>query len=220
MRSEDFELFIEAFGEATSRRPVPAESLAAYRGKLPDALLALWREEGWCGYADGLIWTVDPADYEDVLEEWLAGTPFAELDDFHVFARSAFGSLYLCGGKTGASVSLLCSIHAIDALKRELKPKSAEQVESSVLSFFGAAEPEHFDLTDERGAPLFKRALKALGPLTHEEIYGFEPAIVAGGNLRLENLRRVADHPHLMILRELSPPAMPFDDPELDRLMG
>lgn len=220
MRSEDFELFIEEFGEATNRREVPAESIEAYRGKLPDALLALWQEEGWCAYADGLIWTVNPSDYEDVLDEWLAGTFLAELDDFHVFARSAFGSLYLCGGKTGASVRLLCSIHAIGALTRELKPKSVGQVNSSLESFFGAAEPEHFDLTDESGGRLFKRALKALGPLTHEEIYGFEPAIVAGGNLRLENLRRVAAHPHLMILRELSPPAMPFDEPDLDRLMG
>lgn len=189
---------------------------------MPEQLLAYWKEEGWAAYGDGLFWTVDPADYEDVLDEWLAGMPFAEWDDFHVFARSAFGSLYLCGGKTGASVRLLCPIHAIGALKRELKPKSADQANSSVLSFFGAAEPAHFDLMDENGAPLFKRALKALGPLTHEEIYGFEPAIVADGNLRLENLRRVADLPHLMILRELSPPppAMPFDDPELDRLMG
>ncbi|VFR51825.1 hypothetical protein BRI6_4080 [plant metagenome] len=220
MRSEDFELFIDEFGEATSQRPVPADVIEAYRGELPDSLLTLWQEEGWCGYAAGLLWTVDPRDYEDVLEEWLAGTPFAELDDFHVFARSAFGDLYLCGTKTGASVRLLCPLHSILAQKRNLVAKTPRQVDDSLASFFGATEPEAHDMTAEDGAPLFKRAFKLLGALAHDEIYGFEPALVAGGNLRLENLRRVAAHPHLMILRELSPPAMPFDDPELDRLMG
>jgi hypothetical protein len=61
---EDFEYFLEKMGPAFDRRDVPSSTLDRYRGKLPDQLLAYWEEHGWCGYADGLFWTVDPEEYE------------------------------------------------------------------------------------------------------------------------------------------------------------
>jgi hypothetical protein len=42
---------------------------------------------------------VNPDDYDDVLTEWITGTPLAKLDNFHVIARTAFGNLYLWGEK-------------------------------------------------------------------------------------------------------------------------
>ena len=55
MRDECFEVFIDEFGEATHRDAVPASSIEKWRGKLPDQLLTYWKEEGWCGYANGLL---------------------------------------------------------------------------------------------------------------------------------------------------------------------
>jgi hypothetical protein len=103
MRDENFEVFIDEFGEATHRVEVPVASIEKWRGKLPDQLLTNWQEEGWCGYANGLFWTVDPDDYEDIVDEWLEDIPLEQLDAFHVIARTAFGDLYLWGEKTGAS---------------------------------------------------------------------------------------------------------------------
>ena len=94
MTDEHFEFFLEKMGPAVHKRCVPAQSVERFRGKLPDQLLAYWEEHGWCGYADGLFWTVDPSEYQPVLEAWIAGTGFMAQDAYHIIARSAFGELY------------------------------------------------------------------------------------------------------------------------------
>jgi len=71
MRDEDFEVFISEFGEATYRVDVPPEAIEKWRGKLPELLLTYWQEVGWCCYANGLFWIVNPDDYEDLVDEWL-----------------------------------------------------------------------------------------------------------------------------------------------------
>jgi hypothetical protein len=57
---------------------------------------------------------------------------------------------------------------------------------------------------------LFERALHTLGPLSSTEMYGFEPALVAGGRMALEHLKKVNLDVHLTILRQLAPPKIPF----------
>jgi len=94
---QDFALFIENFGEATARDPVPEASLRRWAGILPDSLLRYWRRDGWANYGNGRLWTVNPEDYEDLMHAWLEETPFSQIDSYHVFARSGFGRLYLCG---------------------------------------------------------------------------------------------------------------------------
>ncbi|WP_286867218.1 GAD-like domain-containing protein, partial [Herbaspirillum sp. UBA812] len=79
MRDEDFEFFISNFGEATKRTAVPAASLEKWRDKLPEQLLTYWQQEGWCEYRDGLFCTVDPDEYEDLVDEWLADTGLGEV---------------------------------------------------------------------------------------------------------------------------------------------
>lgn len=136
MRDETFQLFIDEFGEASQRVNVSPETIEKWRGKLPDQLLTYWHGEGWCSYADGLFWTVDPDEYEDLVDEWLEDSPLAQIDVFHVIARTAFGTLYLCGEKTGRSASIDCCVHCITALKKNLKPKATKaDLDRSIRSF-------------------------------------------------------------------------------------
>ena len=220
MRDEVFELFTEHFGEATDRFEVPESGLVKYRGKLPDQLLTYWREEGWCSYADGLLWTVNPDDYEDLLDEWLEDTPIAELDAYHVIARTAFGHLYACGERGGRNLTIMCSLHAISAVVKELRPKSPGDRDITIQSFFAMRERVDCDLNDMNGKPLFNRALKKFGPLSSGEIYGFEPAIVSGGKMSLESLRKVDLDVHLTILRQLAVPSIPFSKVDVDKLLS
>ncbi len=44
---------------------------------------------------------------------------------------------------------------------------------------------EYNDLDD-----LFKPALKSLGPLKSDEMYGFVPALALGGQMELKNLQK------------------------------
>ena len=218
MRDEDFELFIDEFGEATSRIDVPMEALQKWRGKLPDQLLNYWQGEGWCGYANGLFWTVDPDDYEDLVDEWLADTPLEQLDSFHVIARTAFGCLYLWGEKTGDSVTVACNINSIIALSSNLK-QEMDDPDFDARVFFSNKSPDHCDLNDESGQPLFERAVAKLGPLEPDEVYGFEPALVLGGKIRLENLAKLKLDVHLTILRQLAAPTIPFSNIDIEKLI-
>jgi len=219
MKDPHFEYFIEKFGEATSSTPVPETTLAQRADKLPPILMTYWREEGWAGYANGRVWTVNPDEYEDIVDAWLEETPFVGIDNFHVIARSAFGDLYLCGETTGASVTITCIHNEILALKNQLKPKSLQDQDPSIQALFGSARLEDFDYKDINGKLLFERAVKKYGPLEPDEMYGFEPALVMGGSATLDNLRRLKLDPHLHILRQFDSPTLPFSNVDFDKLM-
>ncbi|MNJ79554.1 hypothetical protein D3C77_776150 [compost metagenome] len=52
---------------------------------------------------------------------------------------------------------------------------------------------------------LFKSALKKLGQLKSDEMYGFVPALALGGAMELKNLQKVKTIEHLEFLSQLSP---------------
>ena len=220
MRDEYFDYFIGKFGEATSRVAVSSAAISKWRGRLPDQLLRYWEEEGWCSYANGLLWTVDPEYYEDLVDEWLADTVLEQVDSFHAFARSAFGDLYLCGEHSGASVTICCQLNAISVLGSAPRAKSSEKRDASIQSFFAASALTDFDLNDDNGHPLFARALGKLGSLDIDETYGFEPALVLGGAIRLENLSKLDTDVHLTILRQLAAPQLPFTAADIEQLLN
>lgn len=217
MRDEDFAYFISKFGEAIHHQTVPAEAIDRWRGSLPDKLLDYWQTEGWCGYAKGLFWTVNPDDYEDLVDEWLEGSPLEQIDAFHVIARGAFGKLYLAGETIGCVAKINCPIHAL--YLREAKRKDRVALERELPWFFSGCKPSETDLGDVNEEPLFERALQTLGPLAPDEMYGFEPALVLGGKITLDRLRKVKLDQHLTILRQLAAPTMPFGNIDIDKLI-
>ncbi|MCQ9863049.1 GAD-like domain-containing protein [Pseudomonas aeruginosa] len=219
MRDQDFAYFIEKNGEATFRRHVSEATINEWSQKLPPLLLSIWRDEGWAGYGNGRFWLVNPDEYEHVKDAWLEETPLSKLDTFHVIARSAFGDLYLCGEKTGASTTIVSLHNEILAQKNRLKTKSLEDQNASIQALFGVSDPDDFDYQDPSGKLLFERAVKKYGPLAPDEMYGFEPALVLGGAPTLENLRRLKLDPHLLILRNFDTPTLPFSGVDLEKLM-
>jgi len=202
---EDFAYFLEKMGPSVDRRYVPPSTIDRYRGKLPDQLLTYWEEHGWCGYADGLFWTVDPQEYEPVLEAWIGDTPFMEQDAYHIIGRSAFGKLIFWGEKTGESLLIL----PWDALAFPSNG-SAEYIakghaNEAVSWFFAGLRRKDFDLDDDGQSPLFAPALKKLGRLKPDEVYGFVPAVALSGAATLANLQKVKAVEHLVILAQLAP---------------
>lgn len=220
MRDAEFEFFISNFGEATSKRAVLANDYEKWRGHLPDKLLSCWESDGWCGYQEGLFWIVNPTDYEDLVAEWLAETPLPRIDRFHVIARSAFGELYLCGENCGRVAMINCPFNGVIAVPSELRPKTSTERDQTIAAFFISGDPSDYDFDDSDGEPLFSRALEKLGPLSEDEMYGFEPALVAGGTNDLAHLRKVKIDQHLTILRQLASPSIPFGNVDIEKLGG
>jgi hypothetical protein len=196
---ENFEYFLEEFGPAFDRRDLPTSNIQHWRGKLPDQLLAYWQAYGWCGYAKGLFWTVDPLEYQPVADAWLGGTRYAEHDAYHVIARGAFGELYFWGEKTGCSLSIV----AADALALPSRDRGPD-LEKALRIFFSSRSPGSNDFSDAEGKPLFERALQKLGRLAFDEMYGFVPALALGGPPTLEHLQKVKAVEHLVFLAQLT----------------
>ncbi|BDM21800.1 hypothetical protein KMS_R15580 [Pseudomonas sp. LRP2-20] len=86
---EAFSVFIEEVGQPMHRQEVPTSAIERYKGKLPDRLLQYWSEHGWCGYGDGMFWTVNPQDYESVVASMLNSAGLEAYDRFHLIARGA-----------------------------------------------------------------------------------------------------------------------------------
>ena len=196
---EYFEYFLKQFGPPVERRWVPQSSVDRYRGKLPDQLLAYWEEHGWTGYADGLFWTVDPQEYEPVVDAWIGGTRFMEEDTYHMIARGAFGNVYLLGERSASKLHIV----APDSIMMKPSPSPSDR-DRAVLAFFGSRSRGGNDLSDVNGERLFAPALKKLGPLKHDEMYGFVPALALGGPATLDHLQKVKAVEHLVLLAQLS----------------
>jgi hypothetical protein len=196
---ECFRAFLSEFGTPIDKRYVPKSSIDRYRGKLPNQLLAYWDEHGWSGYADGLFWTVNPQEYEPVVDAWIGETSFMEEDAYHVIARGAFGSIYFFGEHHGGE------LHIIAPDSTMMSPGGTiADLDLGIRAFFGSQNPGANDFSDHNGKPLFKRALKELGALKHDEMYGFVPALALGGPGTIEHLQKVKAVEHLVLLAQLS----------------
>jgi hypothetical protein len=192
---ENFEYFLDKMGPPLEKRQVPASSIERYRGKLPDQLLSYWDEQGWCGYADGLFWTVDPQEYEPALEAWIGETPFMEQDAYHIIARSAFGKLYLWGETAGPLQLFSPGTFCIPGLR-----SSTNDMDFRMRVFFGMQSRTANDFED-----LFAPAMKKFGRLMPDEMYGFVPALALGGSSTLAHLQKVKAVEHLVMLAQLAP---------------
>lgn len=202
MRDEFIQLLIGNLGEAGSRRDVPQSSIEKYRARLPDALLRYWQEEGWCSYADGLFWIVDPEPHQEILDMWLHGTELAHIDNYHVIARDAFGSLYAWGERYQRKITVSSLAGGIVALKNQLQKRNPNP-DRAMGIFLGLSSRESLDFDDNQGKPLFQRALAKLGPVAEHEMYAFEPPLCIGGTADLEHMVKLNMDVHLMILDQL-----------------
>ncbi|WDY57245.1 GAD-like domain-containing protein [Pseudomonas sp. PSKL.D1] len=192
---EAFSIFIEQVGEPTSRQEVPPSSVEHYRGQLPDKLLEYWIEHGWCGYGDGLFWTVNPQEYEGVVTALLESADLKTYDVFHAVARGAFGDLYLFGEKSGFSLKFSTHVGRYTGSKYSL---AQDEMGLAVENFFMCRDLESNDFDD-----MFDLAIKRLGKLAPDEMYGFVPALVFGGAVRSENLEKLKVVEHLVLLAQM-----------------
>jgi len=190
------------FGPAIKSQTPKQATLDKFQDKLPERLLEYWQEYGFCGWASGLLWIVNPEDYEDILEEWLKGTPFENNDKYYVIGRTAFGNLLIWGQNSGQSIDIT-TIYSMLFPTDESERMQRLGADKCIDSFFATISREEIDKNDENDRPLFERAVKELGALEPHEMYGFTPALSLGGSARFENLEKVPVLEYLMFLAEL-----------------
>ena len=195
-----FNIFLTEFPQIPNAVAIPPSRLADYRSRLPKALLDFWMDVGWSGYGDGILWSTAPDVFDPVIEAWLGETNLLE-ENYTVIARNAFGELYLWGRKTGMNVIIEPLLGTITNFQSTL---DEGREDSAMLAFFASKKQKSSDFYDWKDKPLFKKALKKLGPLQPDEMYGFEPALAIGGTPKIENLVKVKMIEHLILLSQLT----------------
>ena len=166
-------------------RVASQEIVEKYKGILPEQLIAEWQEEGWCGFAQGLLWLVNPDDLQEPLAEWLE----AKSSGAHAFVRTAFGDV------------IFWTDHGIFFLdvNHETVFEMTQNIE--IVFHFGLCDEDYLD--NAIGRKLFREALRRLGPLEADECYGFVPAIPLGGPGTVETLQKVKLREYLSILAQI-----------------
>ncbi|VAW98613.1 hypothetical protein MNBD_GAMMA21-2432 [hydrothermal vent metagenome] len=207
---EYFEEFLngEGFAPAIECRSVDKVVLQNYENSKPYQLVNYWKEFGFCGYGEGLFWTVNPANYEDVLQMWLGNTPLWRREKFYVIARTAFGELYVRGDKSITTTIIDPHLNNILPGDDPSDDLSQEKINQSIGVFFEVKNKKSVDYLDQNDKPLFRRALKKLGPLKHDEMYTFVPALATGGIADIEHVQKVKIHEQLSLLAELDTPVI------------
>ncbi|MFQ6572322.1 GAD-like domain-containing protein [Pseudomonas sp. UM16] len=194
---EHYGFFLKNFSPVIERHEVPLSSIQRYRNKLPEQLIEYWKDYGWCGYADGLFWTVNPQDYEHILNQWLTDAGLIRQDNYYVIARSAFGVVYVWGERSGYCLTVTAYMSRFSTRTSIF---SEGKLDFGVKAFFASMSAEHNDLEH-----LFKPAVDTLGKLKGDEMYGFVPALALGGSIDLQNLQKVKAIEHLEFLSQVSP---------------
>jgi hypothetical protein len=194
-----FKVFLLEFPQQPNSAPIPPLRLQHYRSRLPIALVDFWTHAGWSGYGDGILWSSDPEVFDPAVQAWLEQTGLL-VENYTVIARNAFGELYLWGKKTGMSMIIEPLFGTVTNFQSNFQE---DREDAAMLAFFASKKQKSSDFYDWKDKPLFKRALRKLGPLQSDEMYGFEPALAIGGTPNLEHLVKVKMVEHLVFLSQL-----------------
>jgi hypothetical protein len=166
-------------------QPMPESVTQKYSDKIPDLLFDFWTKYGCAGFANGLIWVVNPDDFSHILKEWLK----AEFQDAFVFARTAFGDLFLING------------HEVFILR--VQEGAFRSLSNDLSRFIYSTLCNKDYLKNGLSNPLFKKALAKLGTLERDECYAIVPSLTLGGEFKIEYLQKTKLQPYLALLLQL-----------------
>jgi hypothetical protein len=189
------EEFRKAYGRGTQYRAFGTADRTRLAGQLPDFFLDLLESDGWASYRDGLLWAIDPRDFEPVMNAWTFPPDFGNLVPI---VRTAFGAVYALRTFTTARGTPGLSVVNLD-------PHIAEYsivgpVAEKFLTESIAEEDYIKSVFREADA---RRAAKNVGPIAWNEMYGYEPALALGGSGKPETVRRFNMFNHHLLLSQL-----------------
>ncbi|AQS85524.1 MAG: GAD-like domain-containing protein [Acetobacter aceti] len=212
--SEDFQFVLEEFGRPIGGEQVPTEVLAAYADRVPQTMLDFWKECGTGLWLDGYFQLCRPDKYQELVSLILDGDPDFPPKESVLIGFSAFGKLLIWNNTNYfLSLSLYNKVAYTSHLNSNfpiLQPNRELPAELSGI------DDDTYDYTErtEKAAPLFRRALKKLGPLAYGECYGFVPARELGGLEILDEVHKRPALPYFRMVSQLAPIKLRYIDLE------
>ena len=176
-------------------------------------MLDLWREIGFAGFGNGLLWVCDPHTWQPIVNTWLDGVDLADEyrgEQIPIF-RTAYGKIYCFKSGLGQKLIINPIISRV-ALYRPAPVPGQKWIDMDisgvlklpVTQFVVQADPP--DKGDDHQEDLFPRIIERLGPTTHDTIYTFDPSVQEGGDIRVEYAKIADAATELTRLRSLKSP--------------
>ena len=152
---------------------------------IPQKLLAIWKEKGFCSFNDGVITLVNPLDYNTFCKPFFAKNPVlaASFTMYYVIAKTAFGNLLVWAKHPDDSwylgyVDIMCNNFEV------ISDDDFNYFFDVLLNDDDYLE-EYFDLR------LFIQCKELLGPPTPTECYGFDPIPAIVGKVTKDKAQRL-----------------------------
>lgn len=202
--------FISRWGEPTDSVTVPPNYYDEYGDQLPELMLDIWREIGFAGLGDGLLWVCDPHTWRPIVDTWLDDVNLPEDyqgNQIPIF-RTAYGEIFCFKPGLGQKLSIDPVISTV-AVSRCVAGQRVD------ITGFLTLLPRHFllradppDEGDDYQEDLFPRVVSQLGHTTGDTIYTFDPSIQEGSDIRVEYARIIDAVSELTRLRALGNPEL------------
>lgn len=207
MTDEYFEYFLTKFPLAAKGPECTSMHLETYRDLLPPALISYWQEFGFSGFGNGIVWLVDPLEWEPTISEAFQSAPLGPLRhpslpadaQYIAFARGAFGKIWFWTPGYGKSVTIEPANGTVF-----YSPVDGERYNdnTALQAFFASSSQDKFDYLDKNEEFIFGRVFERLGLLSFDQVYGFSPAVRAGGAADAANAAVLPIHAHMTELAE------------------
>lgn len=168
--------FRKKYGPPINNRKVSKSTIEKYQDLLPDSLIQLWKEDGFAGYINGMIRTIDPDNVIHYVPKYL------ELRYNAIpILRTAFGDLIVLSKSTRET-----SVKMIDIRHQEWV-----SIASGFPILFEKVFCHEKRLKRVTRSEEFSHIYNTLGPLKSDECYGYFPLLSMGGKECIDNLKVV-----------------------------
>ncbi len=153
-----------------------------YKGKLDSKVLDIWQEYGFGEILNGYIKIVNPDNYKDLLQK--SWSDYNE--NYFVLFATGMGDLIV---KKDDFLYFL-----------DFRHRNIEVAGKDYDIFFTRCLPDEEYLQDEFSWEPYKDAVDLLGIPAHDECFGYEPILVAGGNKDVKKLKKVKLIEHVELI--------------------
>lgn len=210
--------FISRWGDPIDPIEVPQSYFDEYGEQLPELMLDLWREVGFAGFGDGLLWVCDPHAWQPIVNTWLDGVDLPDEyrgEQVPIF-RTAYGKIYCFKSGLGQKVEIDPAFSNIALFRPEPVPDQ-QWIDMGITDILGfpvsqfVIDADYPSEGDDLQEDLFPRIFDRLGPTTHSTVYSFAPSVQEGGSVRAENATVVDAATELARLRWLEGPEITID---------
>ncbi|MBR1737464.1 MAG: DUF1851 domain-containing protein, partial [Firmicutes bacterium] len=161
---------------------VSAEIYNKYKSILPGELLEIWEKYGFGSLLNGYLKIIDPDEYVDIANDFY----FREI-------------IPVCVTGLGDIIYIEKDQH-IGIIRCR---KTKFNIIATSFKWFCECLYDEYYLTKYLEIGEYKEAVRRLGDLEYDECFGYVPLLGAGGEEKIENLKKVKIKEHIELIYQM-----------------